>query len=84
MKADRHKHLGGKKYKHYSLDECLTRVREKYPSAWMEGSAGLGRSFYVKVEKRRLMVADAWSSGRYNKDFEYTWFVRVFDEPKEW
>lgn len=69
------------KHKRYSLDDCLMAVKKKYPECWMEGSAGLQRMFMVQVGDKNRMVGHAFSSGRLTKDFNYTWYVRVFEKP---
>ena len=90
---DRHPDWGKKKLV-WSIDEALEEIKKVYPDAYLEGSAGLQRSFFVTVENRdpnftgnrmkKLLVGHCWSSGRVNKDFNYRWYVRVAPEPKEW
>ena len=55
MNRDLHPELG-KRQRVASLDECLGLVRVAYPNAYMEGSTGVERSFWV----RGNLVAHAW------------------------
>ena len=89
MKMDKYPDMGTK-LKRFSLAECFEEIQKKYPTAYMEGAAGLQRSFYVRDmelntrSERALLVGVCWSSGKPNKDWNYTWWVRVSDEPREW
>lgn len=73
----------GKKQKVFSLDDAWEIIKQKYPTVYMEGSAGLARHFCINDRNHILVVGYAWSSGKVNKDWNYTWYVRVFPEPKE-
>lgn len=80
----------GTKLKKYSMDECFDEVKKKYPNAYMEGAAGLQRSFFIRdIElntrsESALLVGVCWSSGKFNKNFNYVWYVRVSEEPRQW
>jgi hypothetical protein len=83
MNGDKYPDMGIK-LKRFSLDDCLEEVKKKYPTAYMEGAAGLGRSFFIRSNPHPLLVGVCWSSGKPTKDWNYIWWVRVAPEPREW
>jgi hypothetical protein len=56
----------------------------------MEGAAGLQRSFFIRNiglntrSEEAKLVGACWSSGKPTEDWNYIWWVRVADEPREW
>jgi hypothetical protein len=89
MKLDKYPDMGTK-LKRFSLDDCFEEVKKKYPNAYMEGAAGLQRSFFIRNiglntrSEEAKLVGACWSSGKPTEDWNYIWWVRVADEPREW
>ena len=59
MNKDRYPELGPK-YRVATIEACLEMVRKRFPAAYMEGSTGAERTFFVE----RRLVAHAWPISR--------------------
>jgi len=38
------------------LNAALAAVRERYPSAWVEGSTGFSKSYWIKPDPKKNMI----------------------------
>lgn len=61
------------------LDDVLPKIREYWPDAYMEGSAGLARMYLDR--QTRLFVAYAWCTPRFQKS---DWNYLVFKDGHHW
>lgn len=61
------------------LDDVLPKVKEHWPEAYMEGSAGLARMYLDR--KTRLFVAYAWCKPRGQR---YDWNYLIFADGHHW
>lgn len=63
------------------LDDVLDKVREHYPNAYEEGSAGLARMYLDR--ETRLFVAYTWATPRH-KGLTLKWNYLIFKKGKAW
>lgn len=61
-----------------TLDDALVLVRRSYPEAYMEGSTGFQRSFWVTSNEGVKMVGHAWTT---NSGTGLFYRVRIFNDP---